>query len=69
MFGLGPLEISLIALATLLIFGRRLPTIAGSVGKSIVSFRKGLQEADVPDNASRALEQERKPSQISIKCN
>ena len=65
MFGLGPLEISLIAVATLLIFGRRLPTIAGSVGKSIISFRKGLQEAEAPDNAPHALDQEQKPSQIS----
>ena len=65
MFGLGPMEISLIALATLLIFGRRLPTVAASVGKSIVSFRKGLQEAGAADNAPNAVEQEPKPKQIS----
>ncbi|MDP7558990.1 MAG: twin-arginine translocase TatA/TatE family subunit, partial [Planctomycetota bacterium] len=49
MFGLGPWEISLIVLALFLLFGRRLPKIAGSLGKSVVSFKKGLaglQEAD-----------------------
>ena len=49
MFGLGPWEISLIVLVLFLLFGKRLPKIAGSLGKSVVSFKKGLaglQEAD-----------------------
>ena len=55
MFGLGPWEISLIALIMLLLFGRRLPKIAGSLGKSVVSFKKGLREVDVSADVKDAL--------------
>ena len=61
MFGLGPLEISVIGLAMLLLFGRRLPKIAGSLGKSVVNFKKGLEglhEADPRPDVQKALNQE-----------
>ncbi len=60
MFGLGPCEISLIALAMLLLFGRRLPKIAGSLGKSVVNFKKGLREVDVRADIQDALDEEQK---------
>lgn len=60
MFGLGPWEISLIALAMLLLFGRRLPKIAGSLGKSVVNFKKGLREVDVRADIQDALDEEQK---------
>jgi len=68
MFGLGPLEISLIGLAMLLLFGRRLPKIAGSLGKSVVSFKKGLaglQEADPRPDVRKALNPEQPGGQTS----
>lgn len=43
----GP-EWILILVVALLIFGRRLPDVARSVGKSIVEFKKGLK--DMKDN-------------------
>ncbi|MEE9296378.1 MAG: twin-arginine translocase TatA/TatE family subunit [Phycisphaerae bacterium] len=45
-FGLpGGLEWIFIGLVALLVFGRRLPDVARSVGKSIVEFKRGLRDA------------------------
>jgi sec-independent protein translocase protein TatA len=49
----GPWEILLLALAGLLIFGRRLPEVGKSLGRGIVEFKKGLSgiEDDINLNA------------------
>ncbi len=50
----GTTELVIIAVIALLIFGRRLPDVARSVGKSIVEFKKGIRDVqgDI-DNQSR----------------
>lgn len=45
MFGLGPTELFLGLVVILLLFGaKRIPEIAGSFGKSIKEFKKGMNE-------------------------
>jgi len=55
----GPMEMFVIVLIVLLLFGNRLPSVMRSMGKGIVEFKKGVKgiEDDV-EQASRADETE-----------
>lgn len=39
----GPMEMVIILMIALLLFGRRLPEVGKSLGKGIVEFRRGLK--------------------------
>lgn len=41
--GLGALELTVILVIALLLFGRRLPEVARSLGKGIVEFKRGMK--------------------------
>lgn len=56
----GTMELIIIGGLGLLIFGRRLPDVARSVGKSIVEFKRGLRE--VKDDIDSSARLESKPS-------
>ena len=54
----GPLEIMVILIVAILIFGRRLPEIARGMGKSVSEFKKGIKEAqDVQDEVVNEVRQ------------
>ncbi|NQU21070.1 MAG: twin-arginine translocase TatA/TatE family subunit [Candidatus Nealsonbacteria bacterium] len=54
-FGMpGPMEMFIIAMIVLLLFGNRLPSVMRSMGKGIVEFKKGVKGIeDDMDQASR----------------
>jgi sec-independent protein translocase protein TatA len=51
----GPVEIIIILVIALLLFGKRLPEVGRSLGRGIVEFKKGVKglEDDIDDSASR----------------
>ncbi len=56
-FGLGPMEIGIIAVIMLVLFGpKRLPGLGKSMGEAIKGFKKGIsedEELDVTDSAKK----------------
>jgi sec-independent protein translocase protein TatA len=55
----GPLQIVLIILVILLLFGgKRIPAIMGDIAKGITSFKKGLKEEDSEPKAVESKKEE-----------
>ena len=42
-FGIGPLEIAIVAVLGILLFGNKLPGIGRSLGQTLVEFKKGVK--------------------------
>ena len=57
----GPMEMLVIAVVVLLLFGNRLPSTMRSLGRGIVEFKKGVQgiEDDVEKAATPKDEKEK----------
>lgn len=59
----GPLELLVIGVVILLLFGNRLPSVMRSLGRGVVEFKKGLQGVeDDRDKAGNSGAQD-KPSE------
>lgn len=52
MFGLGPMELMIVGVIALLLFGQRLPEVMRSLGKGMVEFKKGMN--DIQDEIRQA---------------
>jgi len=73
----GSWEWIVILIVALVIFGRRLPDVARSIGKSIVEFKKGIRDVsdDIDDNVRldkskpNRLDQSTAESRSSAKSN
>lgn len=46
MFGIHPLQLLIVLVVILLLFGNRLPMLARSLGSSLIEFKKGVKETD-----------------------
>ena len=44
MFGLGPMEMMIVLVLGVLLFGKRLPEVGRSLGKGMMEFKKGLND-------------------------
>ncbi len=44
MFGLGPMEMLIVLVIAVLLFGKRLPEVGRSLGKGLIEFKKGLND-------------------------
>lgn len=61
----GPTELIIILIIAVLLFGRRLPEIARSFGKSITEFKKGIK--DTEDDLHKAIDESDKVADDQFK--
>ena len=50
MFGIGHLELLVVAFVGLILFGNRLPKVMRSLGQSVTEFKHGLHEDNSGDD-------------------
>src|SRR5438105_760469 len=73
-FGLGPMEIVVLVVLGVLLFGKNLPSMGRYIGKSIVEFKKGVKglEDDVETGVAPRTDitaeqpQLRPPQRVSV---
>lgn len=64
MFGINQWEMLVVLFIALLLFGKRLPEVARSMGKGITEFKKGMRgfEEELRDDSSRPAAPPRRPA-------
>jgi sec-independent protein translocase protein TatA len=62
MFGLGPTEMLIVLVIGVLLFGKNLPNVGRQLGKSLMEFKKGLDDIKSEVNAATYIEPSRSPA-------
>ncbi len=57
LFGLGPMELSFISIALLMLFGNRLPKLAGGLARTVLNFKNALREVNISSYIKDALDE------------
>lgn len=52
MFGIGHVELIVVLIIALVLFGHRLPGMMRSLGRSVTEFKKGVSDIDDDTNSS-----------------
>ena len=65
MFGLGPAEMMIVLVIGVLLFGKNLPNVGRSLGKSLMEFKNGLSDIKSEVNAATYMEPSSSSSQSS----
>jgi sec-independent protein translocase protein TatA len=63
-FFTNPMELMVVALIALLIFGNRLPSVMRSLGRGVVEFKKGV--AGIEDEVENAATPKKPPEQKAV---
>lgn len=58
MFGIGPPEMLILLVIGVLLFGKNLPTVGRQLGKSMMEFKKGLNDIKSEVHAATYMEPE-----------
>lgn len=64
----GPMEMAIIGIVALLLFGKRLPVVARSIGGSFSAFKSGLKDVnDAVDDTKETLRTEAADLKSAVK--
>ncbi len=61
-FSVGPVEITIVLLLMLLLFGKRLPEVGRSLGKGLAEFKKGIKS--IEDDVKINIDEETKSAPV-----
>ena len=67
MFGLGPIELVIVGVIVLVLFGNRLPSVMRSLGQGVVEFKKGLRGIEDEVHKSSVGKIEDQPAKPQLK--